>query len=282
MITVSGPALELATTATKNSLNEILLRLASKDHTLWGPEAEAEAAVRLNWIDLPTTSRAILPELDALTAWARTKEISTIVLAGMGGSSLAPEVIAKTYEKRLTVLDTTDPDQIKAAIPTDLAHSLIVVGSKSGSTIETASHKAFFTKTFQDAGLNPAEHFVIVTDPGSPLDKSARADGLRVINADPNVGGRYSALSAFGLVPAALIGVDVSILIDDAAAAAATLVVHRKPAREVRVRLIGPQIVDTRRLLPALDARDGRRMEPLSVAEEYPVARMQVGDRLGG
>jgi glucose-6-phosphate isomerase len=224
MINVSGPALELATTATKNSLNEILSRLANKDHTLWGPEAEAEAALRLNWIDLPTTSRALLPELDALSAWARSKEISTIVLAGMGGSSLAPEVIAKSYKKNLTVLDTTDPDQIKAAIPADLAHSLVVVGSKSGSTIETASHKAFFTKTFQDAGLNPAEHFVIVTDPGSPLDKSARADGLRVINADPNVGGRYSALSAFGLVPAALIGVDVSILIDDAAAAAATFV----------------------------------------------------------
>ena len=224
MITVSGPSLERATAATKTSLNQILPRLAEKDPTLWGPQAQSEAAVRLNWIDLPTTSRALLPELDALTAWARSKDISTIVLAGMGGSSLAPEVIAKTYGKQLTVLDTTDPDQIKAAIPADLAHSLIVVGSKSGSTIETASHKSFFTKLFQDAGLNPADHFVIVTDPGSPLDKSARADGLRVMNADPNVGGRYSALSAFGLVPAALIGVDVSILIDDAASAAQTFV----------------------------------------------------------
>jgi len=222
MINVSGSALSLATSETIDSLNAIVHRLAQKDHTLWGAEAEAEAAIRLNWIDLPTSSRELLPELDALTAWARTREITTIVLAGMGGSSLAPEVIAKTYKKNLTVLDTTDPDQIKAAIPSDLAHSLVVVGSKSGSTIETASHKAFFTKVFQDAGLNPADHFVIVTDPGSPLDKSARADGLRTINADPNVGGRYSALSAFGLVPAALIGVDPSILIDDAAAAAKT------------------------------------------------------------
>jgi len=221
MINVSGPALSVASAATTNSLNAIVERLAAKDHTLWGVEAEAEATVRLNWIDLPTTSRALLPELDALTAWARTREISTIVLAGMGGSSLAPEVIAKTYAKTLTVLDTTDPDQINAAIPTDLLHTLIVVGSKSGSTIETASHKAFFTKLLLDAGLDPLNHFVIVTDPGSPLDKSARNDGLRVINSDPNVGGRYSALSAFGLVPAALIGVDPSILLDDAAAAAA-------------------------------------------------------------
>ena len=233
MISVSGSALSVATDVTKSSLNAILTRLAAKDHTLWGPEAQSEAAVRLNWIDLPTSSRALLPELDALTAWARTREISSIVLAGMGGSSLAPEVIAKTFKKSLTVLDTTDPDQIKAAIPSDLVHCLVVVGSKSGSTIETASHKAFFTKLYQDAGLNPADHFVIVTDPGSPLDRSARADGLRVINADPNVGGRYSALSAFGLVPAALIGVDVSILLDDAAAAAATFAVENSAAVEI-------------------------------------------------
>ncbi len=233
MITVSGSSVNVATSTTKDSLHAITARLAAKDNSLWGADAEAEAAVRLNWIDLPTSSRALLPELDALTAWARSKEVKTIVLAGMGGSSLAPEVIAKTYNKELTVLDTTDPEQIKAAIPTDLAHSLIVVGSKSGSTIETASHKAFFTKLFQDAGLNPADHFVIVTDPGSPLDKAARTDKLRVINADPNVGGRYSALSAFGLVPAALIGVDVSIMIDDAKAAAETFLLPHSPAVEI-------------------------------------------------
>ncbi len=224
MIKVTGTALALASSETKNSLNEILARLSSKDYTLWGEEAQVEAKTRLNWIDLPTLSRDLLPELDALTAWARTHHISSIVLAGMGGSSLAPEVIAKSYKKELRVLDTTDPDQIYAAIPTDLAHTLVIVGSKSGSTIETASHKAFFTKLFQDAGLNVADHFVIITDPGSPLDKSARAEGLRVINADSNVGGRYSALSAFGLVPAALIGVDVSLLLDDAAAAAESFI----------------------------------------------------------
>lgn len=233
MITVSGKKADLASPATKAALLAIAPRLAAKDHTLWGVAAEEEAKVRLNWIDLPTSSRALLPELDALTAWSRSRGITTIVLAGMGGSSLAPEVIAKTYNKTLTVLDTTDPDQISAAIPADLAHSLVVVGSKSGSTIETASHKAFFTKLYHEAGLNPADHFVIVTDPGSPLDKSSRGDGLRVINADPNVGGRYSALSAFGLVPAALIGVDVSILIDDAAAAAATFALPGSAAIEI-------------------------------------------------
>jgi len=218
LIQISGAKATAATSETLAKLSAITERLAAKDSSLWGEAAQAEAAIRLNWIDLPTSSRELLPELDALAAWARSKEITSIVLAGMGGSSLAPEVIAKTYGKKLTVLDTTDPDQIAAAIPADLSHTLVVVGSKSGSTIETASHKAFFTKVFADAGLDPKDQFVIVTDPGSPLDKSSRADGLRTINADPNVGGRYSALSAFGLVPATLIGVDASVLIDDAAA----------------------------------------------------------------
>jgi glucose-6-phosphate isomerase len=224
MISVTGPALKAATSKTIASLNAITSKLAKKDHTLWGKEAEVEAAIRLNWVTLPETSRALLPELDALSAWAREKKITSIVLAGMGGSSLAPEVIAKTYgttKMTFTVLDTTDPDQIAAAIPADLHHCLVVVGSKSGSTIETASHKALFTELFLSAGCDPKDHFVIVTDPGSPLDKSSRTAGLKVINADPNVGGRYSALTAFGLVPAALLGVDVSILLDDAAAAAA-------------------------------------------------------------
>jgi len=206
----------IAQEKTLASLNAITKRLAEKDSSLWGQDAQAEASVRLNWIDLPQSSRELLPQLDALTAWSRQAGHKMVILAGMGGSSLAPEVIAKTYKKSLTVLDTTDPDQIKAAIPSDLSQSVIVIGSKSGSTVETASHKALFTQLIVNAGLDPVNHLVIVTDPGSPLDKSSRAENLKVVNADPNVGGRYSALSAFGLVPASLIGVDASVLIDDA------------------------------------------------------------------
>ena len=211
-------------------LLETAVKLAGKDSTLWGIDAQPEAQLRLNWVDLPTASRDLLPELDALSAWARSNNLTNIILAGMGGSSLAPEVIAKTFGKKLAVLDSTDPAQIAAAIPADLTNSVVIVGSKSGSTIETASQKALFTKLFTDAGLNPLDHIVIVTDPGSPLDKDSRAAGLRTITADPNVGGRYSALSAFGLVPAALMGVDVSLLLDDAAAAAATFTGDDSPA----------------------------------------------------
>jgi len=234
-IRISGAALSKVEKESQSyrDLIDIAPRLASKDATLWGEEAIAEAKVRLNWIDLPRTSRELLPELDALSAWARSQGLNNIVLCGMGGSSLAPEVIAKTYGKKLSVLDSTDPAQILAAVPADLTATVVVVGSKSGSTIETASQRALFTSLFLDAGLAPADHIVIVTDPGSPLDIDARSAGLRTINADPNVGGRYSALSAFGLVPAALMGVDVSLLLDDAFAASETFPLPNSPAIEI-------------------------------------------------
>jgi glucose-6-phosphate isomerase len=189
-------------------------RLAKKDPTIWGTAATAEASVRLNWIDLPESSRDLLPALDALCAKHRDK--SRIILCGMGGSSLGPEVIAQSFNKELFILDSTDPHYISHALTGDPTKTLVVVSSKSGSTIETASQRALFEQYFTDAGLSPLDHIVIVTDPGSPLDKSSREKGFTVINADPNVGGRFSVLSAFGLVPAALIGVDVSVLLDNA------------------------------------------------------------------
>lgn len=189
-------------------------QLAIKDSDIWGPAAKAEASIRLNWIDAPESSRDLLPQLDALAAKFRNH--TRVVLCGMGGSSLAPEVIAATFRKELFVLDSTDPVYIHHALAGDLNKTVVIVGSKSGSTIETASQRALFAEAFRALNLNPVDHMVIVTDPASPLDKSARAEGYSVINADPNVGGRFSALTAFGLVPAALIGIDPSVLLDAA------------------------------------------------------------------
>jgi glucose-6-phosphate isomerase len=189
-------------------------QIAEKDSSTWGPEAAAEAAVRLNWVDLPESSRALLPEIDALAA--KFRDMKTIVLAGMGGSSLAPEVIAKSFGNKLFILDSTDPNYLAHAINGDLSSTVVVVSSKSGSTIETSSARAAFAAAFTEAGLAVADHMVVVTDPDSPLDRDARAQGLSVVNADPHVGGRFSALSAFGLVPTALAGVDVSLLLDAA------------------------------------------------------------------
>ena len=201
-------------------LNEITPRLAKKDPSLWGTAAQAEASIRLDWVDLPETSRELLPTLDALSAWSREVGHTTFILCGMGGSSLAPEVIAAHYKRNLIVLDSTQPDQVNDALNSDLSKSCIIIASKSGSTIETASQKALFQSALLQSGLDPRNHLVIVTDPESPLHKSALSDGLRVVTANPKVGGRFSALSAFGLTPAALLGIDISVLLDDALDAA--------------------------------------------------------------
>ena len=203
-------------------LNKITERLSKKDATIWGESASAEASIRLGWVDLPETSRDLLPTLDSLSAWSRELGHKHFILCGMGGSSLAPEVIAATYKKSLTVLDSTEPTQIEMVAEIDLRSTCIIISSKSGSTVETASQKSFLVKKLMDLGLDPKNHFVVVTDPGSPLEVESRGEGLKVITADPNVGGRFSALSAFGLTPAALIGVDVSVLLDDALAASKT------------------------------------------------------------
>ena len=219
MIQISGFAPSHENVA---ALNLITHRLAAKDSTLWGAAAEKEAAIRLNWIDLPTFSRELLPVLDALSAWSREIGHQDFVLCGMGGSSLAPEVIAAVYKKSLTVLDSTDPNHVAAVLSRNLAKTCFVIGSKSGSTIETASQKLAVEAELEKQGLDPRNHLVVVTDPQSPLDVQSKAAGLRTVNADPNVGGRFSALSAFGLTPAALIGVDVSVILDDAFDAAST------------------------------------------------------------
>ncbi|MGW0587782.1 glucose-6-phosphate isomerase [Streptosporangium sp. NPDC002607] len=191
--------------------------LAAGDPTLWGPEAEPEAAVRLGWLNLPLTSRPLLGEIGELVEWARAEGLDHVVLAGMGGSSLAPEVITGSADVPLTVLDTTDPGQVRRALEDRLESTLLVVASKSGGTVETDSHRRIYEKAFRDAGIDPARRIVVITDPGSPLELSAREAGYRVVLADPNVGGRYSALTAFGLVPSALAGADVERLLDDAA-----------------------------------------------------------------
>jgi glucose-6-phosphate isomerase len=134
----------------------------------------------------------------------------------MGGSSLAPEVITRTAGVPLTVLDSTDPGQVLAALGVHLASTALVVSSKSGSTAETDSQRRVFERAFREAGIDPVDRIIVVTDPGSPLDADARAVGYRVFNADPTVGGRFSVLTAFGLVPSGLAGVDIAALLDEA------------------------------------------------------------------
>jgi glucose-6-phosphate isomerase len=194
--------------------------LVAKDATLWGPDAQPEASIRLGWLDLAETSRPLLEPLAALRRELRSEHLDHIVLAGMGGSSLAAEVITRTLGVELTVLDTTDPHLVRATLADRIERTVVVVASKSGSTLETDAHRRAAFQAFLDAGLTAADagrRFVVVTDPGSPLETLGTEMGARkIFLADPNVGGRYSALSAFGLVPAALAGADVEPLLDEA------------------------------------------------------------------
>jgi glucose-6-phosphate isomerase len=201
-------------------------RIVASDPTLWGPEAEPEASIRLGWVDLPSSSRSLLPQLARLREEMAAEGLDHVVLAGMGGSSLAPEVITRAAGADLTVVDTTDPGQVRHAISDRLLRTVLVVSSKSGGTTETDSHRRAYEQALRDAGLTEqqiARRIVVVTDPGSPLEALAREAGYHVVLADPGVGGRYSALTAFGLVPSALAGVDVARLLDEAAELAPAL-----------------------------------------------------------
>jgi glucose-6-phosphate isomerase len=209
-------------------LHEAHRRLINKENTIWGSEAAAEASIRMDWLDLPSESRTLLAQLDSL--FAKHKHLTNVILCGMGGSSLGPEVIAHTFGKELFVLDSTDPNYVSHSLTSDWSKTLVIVGSKSGSTIETASQKSFFESCFEKAGLNKADHMIIVTDPKSPLDLASREAGFTVVNANPNVGGRFSVLGAFGLVPAALIGIDVSVILDSAADTKDSLIADATPA----------------------------------------------------
>jgi glucose-6-phosphate isomerase len=153
----------------------------------------------------------------------RDRGLTHVVLCGMGGSSLAPEVICAAAGVPLTVLDSSHPDTVRSGLADRLDESLVVVSSKSGGTVETDSLMRAYVDAFERAGRNPADHLVVVTDPGSPFDGEATAAGYHVFRADPNVGGRYSALTAFGLVPSGLAGADIAGLLEDAAKARDTL-----------------------------------------------------------
>jgi transaldolase/glucose-6-phosphate isomerase len=209
-------------------------RMWAKDPTLWSPDPVPDLTDRLGWLQLPETALGTLADLERFTAAVRADGIEHAVVLGMGGSSLAPEVFARTFGHRsgwpeLSVLDSTHPDAVAAlADRLDPLKCLFLVSSKSGGTTETMSY--FYT--FWDrvkralaaggAAGDPGKHFVAITDPGTSLEKLAKERGFRAVFAAPSdVGGRYSALTPFGLVPAALAGVDLAALLARAQGAAA-------------------------------------------------------------
>jgi transaldolase/glucose-6-phosphate isomerase len=206
----------------------VMARIWAHDHTVWKP-VPTEITNRLAWLHIAEAMLENIPRLEGLVDDARAAGYTDALLLGMGGSSLAPDVFRMTFGVKegyldLAVLDSTDPGAVLAhAERLDPARTLFVVATKSGGTAETLSFFKFFYNRVADAvGVDRAgEHFVAITDPGTQLVSLAERYAFRAtfLN-DPNIGGRYSALSYFGLVPAALIGMDVPLLLDRALSAA--------------------------------------------------------------
>jgi len=218
-----GPDLRPAVAGLRPLTVERYARLRSRDTSLW-PASAHESARWLGWLDslerAPSHLARIRPIVDELLA----EGVTDVVLSGMGGSSLFPEVLARTFgpaagHPRLWVLDSTDPAavlRVEREVP--WASTAVIAASKSGGTVETRAHLARFLARLSDArGEGAARRVVVVTDPGTPLDAEARAQRFRaVVHGEPEVGGRYSALSPFGLLPAAVLGIDLDRLLDGA------------------------------------------------------------------
>ena len=198
-------------------------RLWSKDPTIWFPGRVPEITNRLGWLTLPESMPGMLGEFIAFAREVKEEGFSKIVLLGMGGSSLAPEVLGKTFGSapgfpELVVLDSTHPEAICLVEDTlDLPNTLFIVSSKSGTTLETLSLFRYFWGKVSRINDNPGQNFVAITDEGSPLHETAQERKFRRVFTPPaDVGGRYSAFTDFGLLPAALIGIDVHRLLDRA------------------------------------------------------------------
>jgi transaldolase/glucose-6-phosphate isomerase len=189
-------------------------RVWRRDPSLWGGPGVPEIDDRLGWLTVSEPMLEQAPELHEFASACRADGFTDAVLLGMGGSSLGPEVIRRSFGDipdglKLRVLDSTQPDEVLGVQDSiDLERTIFIVSSKSGGTIETLSHYHYFSS------LARPEQFVVVTDPGTPLERLAKDNGLRrTFLNPPDIGGRYSVLSYFGLVPAALMGVNIEALL---------------------------------------------------------------------
>jgi len=221
--------------------NDKVARFWQKDPALWTRDGEENW---LGWIDIVERQQKDLPAYSALAEDIRKTGFKTVLLLGMGGSSLCPEVLAVTFGRQpgfpeLLIVDSTDPQQVKAARDrVNLAETLVVVASKSGSTLEPNILKQYFFEEMKQAvGAQKAgSHFLAITDPGSKMEQVAKADGFRhIFYGDPTVGGRFSALSPFGVAAATVAGLDAGKLLAEASKAVASA--KLEPAKNPAVEL---------------------------------------------
>jgi glucose-6-phosphate isomerase len=240
------------------SQQELVERIWARDASVWAGSGEEKW---LGWLDEPKRMQERVGELHEFAEEARTR-FEMFVLLGMGGSSLAPEVLKRTFgSKGLHVLDTTHPAMLRHAEQfLDLQKTLFVVSSKSGTTLETRSHFDYYWARVGEKG----DQFVAVTDPGSQLEQLAGERGMRIFLGEPTIGGRYSALSPFGLVPAALMGLDLELLLDNAVRMAESCRGESNPGLELGLRLgAGWQEGRDKVCIPETDGRFGLWAEQL-------------------
>ena len=294
-----------------NSLDHTIIeRIWQRDPDLWKPNDDAHAAViknRLGWLDVVAKMRAGLDDLLQFQTDVKTAGFANAVLLGMGGSSLCPEVLRTSFGRQpgfpaFHVLDTTDPAailELTGAI--DPRTTLFIAASKSGTTLETRSHLEYFWNAVTDSGAeDPGKNFVVITDPGSPLLQVAQERNFRRAFENPSdIGGRYSALSYFGLVPAAVIGIDLPRLLQTAEHASAacrerpdtnpgfqlgTFFGQEKAEGRDKITILTPDVIGefslwAEQLIAESTGKEGRGLIPIG---SEPIGRPEVysGDRL--
>jgi glucose-6-phosphate isomerase len=284
-------------------VNKIINRIWNLDHTVWKPDS-TEIANRLGWLRISEVMKSAVPQIRAFVDSVRSDGYLNVLLLGMGGSSLAPEVFRKTFGYKedyldLAVLDSTDPGAVQAhGERLDYSKTLFIVATKSGGTVETLSFfKYYYNQVAKELGKNKAGmHFTAITDPGSQLVSIAQKYRFReTFLNDPNIGGRYSALSYFGLIPAALIGLDINRLLDSAldkpthdelaANLGATLGVLAQGERDKITFLISPPIQSLgdwlEQLIAESTGKEGKGIlpvvkEPLGKPEDYGNDRLFI------
>lgn len=194
-------------------------RLRDADGTLWGESARAEASQRLGWVAAALHVTEVVEQAETLKAELAHIDYDRVILCGMGGSSLSPQVMTASSTVPLIALDSIHPDALNEHCSSDdLKEALVIVSSKSGGTSETRTQLALCEKRLKQAGIKAKHRIIVITDPGSELEEYARLRGYRTVLGHPNVGGRYSALTVFGLVPAMLAGGDLSNIAEDVTA----------------------------------------------------------------
>jgi glucose-6-phosphate isomerase/transaldolase/glucose-6-phosphate isomerase len=288
---------------------QAIARLWNREPGLWKGDAASAATIanRLGWLSVVDQMRSEAPDLMSFADSVSVAGLRSIVLLGMGGSSLAPEVFSLLFPpgpggRRFFVIDTTDPESLQAIERLlELERTVFIVASKSGSTIETLSQFQYFLDRLQKAGIaHPGKHFIAITDAGSRLEKLAQGHAFRRVFLNPaDIGGRYSALSFFGLVPAALWGVDVNSILDSASEMIAASGPQAPPENNPALRLaallgagalqgcdklflLSPRKVETlgnwiEQLVAESTGKEGRGIVPIVAGPDAPIELLEQG-----